>query len=264
MSDSPPAKRSWLPMALTLVALLLIAPLAVLPFFGERWLVAAVVRGNARTTRLLLYFNPNWAKAELIPGKESILGFAVNKKNLKMIRFLLQRGAKPINSREVEAIIKLILKDEIVLTYFLNSGLNPNDIIDDKNNSLLYHFIILEPDNQRIKLLLQAGANPNMADGLGKTALHHAWDADKLALLAKAGASPHIPDFEGETPLFRAAYWGNEIKIAFLLQAGADPLWKNKKGQTPLDVAQGEKAQALLRQAIAERAATQAQQEAQP
>lgn len=83
-----------------------------------------------------------------------------------------------------------------------------------------------------VKLLLEAGADPNAVDSEGKGALHHLSDgssdfeADKcLDLLVKHGANVNIQDREGRTPLMIALANMDNVDgnyICHLLSAGAD------------------------------------------
>lgn len=83
-----------------------------------------------------------------------------------------------------------------------------------------------------VKLLLEAGADPNAVDSEGKGALHHLSDgssdfgADKcLDLLVKHGANVNIQDREGRTPLMIALANMGEVDVNYichLLSAGAN------------------------------------------
>src|SRR5438270_837697 len=76
-----------------------------------------------------------------------------------------------------------------------------------------------------MKLLLEAGADPNLANYRGATAL--LWAVDDLAkvrLLVDHGAKPDVRTSEGTTPLLAGAMFrGCTPVLRALLDAGADP-----------------------------------------
>ncbi|RYY37263.1 hypothetical protein EON62_01240 [archaeon] len=91
-----------------------------------------------------------------------------------------------------------------------------------------------------LKLLLEAGANVNLADNEGFSPLHWAsacGGAARVEALLRAGADANAFSFDGETPLHRAARFGRDDAVKCLLEAGADDTAQNKSFFIPLDVA---------------------------
>ena len=113
---------------------------------------------------------------------------------------------------------------------------------------------------RRVKLLLENGADVNMQNKDGKSALMIAlkssfWDYPKIAdgemnkqipkfiqnkvniadLLLENGADVNQKDKNGMSPLMFAALEGNDPFVAKLLQKGANPAEKNNKGRTILE-----------------------------
>ena len=59
-----------------------------------------------------------------------------------------------------------------------------------------------------------------------------------VKLLLDAGADPNLANKDGETPLYRASGKGHAEVAKLLLEAGADPILADKDGRTPLYLAQ--------------------------
>ena len=96
-------------------------------------------------------------------------------------------------------------------------------------------------DVDLVKLLLTAGAKPNVATRYGVTALHEAatiGSAPVVGALLKAGAHANAAYGDGETPLMLAARAGSLGGVKLLLEAGADVnAAETFRGQTALMLA---------------------------
>jgi ankyrin repeat protein len=90
-------------------------------------------------------------------------------------------------------------------------------------------------ENDIVKHLLARGANPNLHDEEGDTALHGAalrGNVDLLKLLLDAGANPNARNKLGGTALMWAGSYGAEEAARVLLERGADPSLKDNDGMT--------------------------------
>ena len=93
-----------------------------------------------------------------------------------------------------------------------------------------------------VRLLLDSGANPDIQDKGGWTALHFAaqeQSAEAIELLASHGATIDIADGHGNTPLSRAvfSYRGNGDAVCTLLRLGANTHRENNHGVSPASLA---------------------------
>jgi ankyrin repeat protein len=111
-----------------------------------------------------------------------------------------------------------------------------------------------QADVTAMRLLLDHGADPRLANKRGMTALLYAasraggfrgsnvqtpvQDAiDAIALCLARGANLDAADETGQTALHLAAASAEESVVRFLADKGANPLLKDQKGRTPLDAA---------------------------
>jgi ankyrin repeat protein len=86
-------------------------------------------------------------------------------------------------------------------------------------------YAVLYGDAESVRLLLEAGADPNARNETGATALLWAVDdLDKTRLLLKNKADPNARSDDGRTPLLSATGWvGSGEVVKLLLEHGADP-----------------------------------------
>jgi len=89
-----------------------------------------------------------------------------------------------------------------------------------------------------IKALLEAKANPDSADGNGRSILHHAvlqGRRDFLEAVLEKGANPNLRDDTGKTPLHYAIEADDLRTMDILLDRGANPDMTDSRGWTILD-----------------------------
>lgn len=91
-----------------------------------------------------------------------------------------------------------------------------------------------------VSFLIDAGADLNLNDSEGFTALHAAVysNHDEIVdLLLRSGASVKAKDAYGNTPLMRASF-RNPKMVEMLLKYGCDPYEKNDYNVSPIDAFQ--------------------------
>ena len=92
-------------------------------------------------------------------------------------------------------------------------------------------------DTEAVRVLMRAGADVNLPEPDGATALHWAayWDdADSADLLIRAGADVNAANENVVTPLSLACTNGSAVMVGRLLAAGARPDAALPTGETPL------------------------------
>ncbi len=94
-------------------------------------------------------------------------------------------------------------------------------------------------DTERLRALLDRGAQPNVADGQ-LSPLHEAVrlsEASFVRMLLEKGANPNARDSAGETPLHEALRRRDHEVVGALLDFGANPNLPDRAGLTPLQAA---------------------------
>jgi len=117
----------------------------------------------------------------------------------------------------------------------INKGANLN-IKDFDGNSAIFH--ALDVNNEKaISLLINAGVNPNQIDSSKRTPLHIATLSKKYdiaLLLLNNGANPNKIDFFRRTPLHLAIIDKQYDIALLLLNKGANPNPTDIYGKTPM------------------------------
>ena len=104
------------------------------------------------------------------------------------------------------------------------------------------HFAAFFGRHEAAALLIERGAE---VDAFGRgwmtgTAMHSAVSrlhADVVRILLDAGANPNVRQSAGWTPLHAAAMNGDLASVELLLAAGADPIATNEEGRSVTDLA---------------------------
>ena len=181
--------------------------------------------------------------ASVRPHSNLLLRFALWRGNVEILRLLLEAG--------LDATQRTILQGDISdprLIELLSSFGAKLEIDASENGwpSLVYVCRGDRGGNPRtVKDLLDQGANVNITNYKGQTALHCAAKAgfvEPVRILLDHGADVNAQDRDGDTPLHTACR--SSIKdhdrlqqvVDLLKEAGANLLTKNGKGRTPKQV----------------------------
>ncbi len=199
----------------------------------------AIVGGNPMIVELLISRG-----ATIEPYSERFLDYAMAYNRVEIAKMLLENGADSSKAPR-------IFEDNSEMSRLLKShGAAPKDIDDQGDMGWPMLVYVCRGDNgehpDEIRRLLALGADIDVRNYKGKTALHYAAKAGFLKvirLLIEKGATIDALDNSGETALFEAIRStikdGEKQRAAIeaLLAKGANPNLKNGKGQTPLQIA---------------------------
>jgi len=103
---------------------------------------------------------------------------------------------------------------------------------------------------QVLRILLEAGANPNATAREGQTAVMQAAGLgfeESVKILIEFHADPNLKDHKGRTALMHAAMGGYVDAIPLLLDNGADANVRDSEGKTALDLALTSKKQIAIK-----------------
>lgn len=184
-------------------------------------------------------------------GDKTPLHYAAEHGLLEMVTMLVSSGAN-IHAQldtirfngETPLALALWERNFDMIELLVNLGAN----IDDMGDMLKCGSIAVAVShiknartNDMIPFLVRLGADVNVQDTNGVTAIHcaagHGWH-HMVALLIKYKADPNIVDrFGGDSALHVAVLEGNDETVEILLRGNADPTLKCKQHNTPLDLA---------------------------
>ncbi|XP_014229906.2 ankyrin-3-like [Trichogramma pretiosum] len=181
------------------------------------------------------------------------LHLAVKNGYLKTSEILLTRGADPNSAnQEGSTPLHIICRDgrsNLLKLFFKIANAIGYPVwvnVSDKEGNTPLHLTISHKSMKNSEILLVNGANPNLADKNGYTALHlisntrpHAVMQQFFEIVDKKQQTVQIDarDNKGWTPLHMVVHLGSRSKFQLLLSRGADPNVTNQDGQTPLSLA---------------------------
>ena len=162
----------------------------------------------------------------------------------KIIRAIINRGADPnakTNKKRETALMTACLKGNIdVIKVLLNAGADPN-ITDVDRFTCLQRAIYRDCSKEILMAVLDHGADVNATNKYNETALMAASkmeNIDAISVLLNAGANPHIANIHGCTWL-HCIVWEdcNKEVLQAIIDHGADVNATDKSNKTALMIA---------------------------
>ncbi len=197
-------------------------------------LMTATVCGSEELVRILL---KNGANVNAVCGKgQTALNHALSRDYLSVAQALVQHGAEPMTC---EPLMKsaIVAGDIQKIRLLLDCGANP-DAIDDTGRPLTILTAVQSDQLEACRELGASGANVNYAPPGGLTPLMEAarvGDVEMVKTLLKLDADLNVQMAHGNTAVMWAAHYGYTEVIQLLIDAKANLEIVNDEGMTVVD-----------------------------
>ena len=223
----------------------LIETCGLVDFSAAKKLIAqgANVNGNKQLTQLPL--------TAALEGSDNYTDYENEgqrqEQKIKLIRFLLQKGAK--STADNLRLAAMDLPPEVFDLLLLKGANAKARFSSEQNITLPMYFVDAywkQPSDRLfvvVERLLNAGADVNAQDAQGRTLLMRVLDARRnrlMKLFLQRGAKINLRDQNGQTALHWAAKMRSVDVVKILLQRGANVNQRTLRGDTPLLLAVGE------------------------
>ncbi|CAM79999.1 ankyrin repeat domain-containing protein [Orientia tsutsugamushi] len=140
---------------------------------------------------------------------------------------LLHELYHAVKHDNIENVERILAQDMSLINLIHNVVYNSGSLFCEVNHAALHTAVLYKRINIAT-FLLNSGADVNLKDGYGVTALHYAitraYNANMVMLLLNSGADVNVPDNEGTTPLHCVITptYSNIDRIELLVSRGGD------------------------------------------
>lgn len=196
-------------------------------------LMFAVKSGQKEVVKWLLEIGAN-------PNYTNTLGFsplhlAVRKNDLELTSLIIDNGADiNIKGKYGEApIFDAVFENNGKMIEALIINGTPVDVVNTNKQTPLMRAVEYKSRQEALKVLLQYGADVNLADAFGKNCLIRAIEHQNNAMmdvLIKAGTNLNAQDNKNMTAVHHACKMGNREALRILISKGADVFAKDIRG----------------------------------
>lgn len=211
--------------------------------YAEGGEIFEIVKCNAAATHHLAFPKMRYGWVTHGDVSDPDVMFEVEK-GVAWATYFLRKFVWPLPVGANEATLRLRCKEgDSELIEELLKGSVPAGGMDAKDDGGLVplHYAARWGHGQAIKLLLEAGADPNEVGGGGmESPLHTACDqghAQAVKALLTGGAQENLTDVAGQTPIHYAARNGHTTIVRMLIKIKADVELGDTAGQRPMHLA---------------------------
>jgi ankyrin repeat protein len=176
----------------------------------------------------------SFAVESVFSGASADLAHAVEADDPARVAAAARPGVVNSQGRAGATVIQLAVRRGrlVALRVLLDCGADPA-LADDTGYTAL-HYAVAADDPAVLAVLLERGGDPDQSNPrTGERLLEVALTTNRreqFRMLLRAGADPNATDRMGETALHRAALVDNADAVLELLEAGADPNARNQAG----------------------------------
>ncbi|XP_014223285.1 ankyrin-1-like [Trichogramma pretiosum] len=219
-------------------------------------------RGNTECAKMLLErcharHRPLWFNARDKGGNTPLI-IALRRRDWELAKLLLQHGANPnlanirgltplheINDKDHDNYTECLTERFFKIVEDVQKSVQVNVNAQDKDRDTPLHLALRDGKKEEAKFLLSKGANPNLVNATGKTAMFivcNRWSNEDASLelaemvfeFSEERYRPlqlNVQDENGETALFGPVRRGQKRLVKFLLERGIDPNLASSCGQ---------------------------------